>query len=60
MREADPVEELHNIRKAIMKEAGGTPVAYARYYFEMGRKRLAASKPVRQNKSRRASAKPAM
>ena len=47
MKEVDPVEELHKIRKAICKEAGGTPAAYAQYYYEMSQKRLAAlAKPT--------------
>lgn len=50
MKEIDPVEELHKIRRAIMKEAGGTPKAYAQYYYEMSQKRLADSKAAHQGK----------
>ncbi len=46
MKEIDPVEELHKIRQAICKEAGGTPAAYARYYFELSQERIAAKKPA--------------
>lgn len=50
MKEIDPVEELHKIRRAICKEAGGTPAAYAQYYYEMSQKRLAADKAARKGK----------
>lgn len=50
MKEIDPVEELHKIRKVIMKEAGGTPKAYAQYYYEMSQKRLAAGKAAQKDK----------
>ncbi len=53
MEEVDPVEELHEIRKAICKEAGGTPAAYARYYFEMSRKRVAAGKAPARDSGKR-------
>lgn len=61
MQESDPIEELHKIRKSICLEAGGTPAAYARYYFEMSKKRIragaAAGKCHRKpaNRRRRAS-----
>lgn len=50
MKEIDPVEELHKIRRAICKEVGGTPAAYAQYYFEMSQKRLAADKAAQKGK----------
>ncbi len=49
MKEIDPVEELHEIRRAICKEAGGTPAAYARYYYEMSQRRIAAANATTPN-----------
>lgn len=46
MKDVDPVEELHKIRRAICKKAGGTPEDYFRYYLEMDKKIVAASKAV--------------
>lgn len=34
MDEIDPIEELHEIRRKLMKKAGGTPEAYVRYIME--------------------------
>lgn len=70
MKDVDPVEELHKIRWAICKKAGGTPADYARYYLEMDRERVAAEsktakakapkKPkAAQDKSQRKTTKPA-
>ena len=53
MRDVDPVEELHRIRRQICKKAGGTPADYVRYYLEMDREKVAASKAAE------AAAKPA-
>lgn len=50
MNEDDPVRELHKIREAIWREAGGTAAAYARYYFEIGQKRHAASQAAQKDK----------
>ena len=55
MKEVDPVEELHKIRQAICKEAGGTPAAYARYYFEMSQKRVAAAKAPKKGNAKPAA-----
>ena len=44
MEDVDPVEELHRIRREICKKAGGTPADYVRYYFELDKKNIAASK----------------
>ena len=44
MKDDDPVEELHRIRRQICKKAGGTPAAYVRYYLEMDREKVAADK----------------
>jgi len=55
MKEVDPVEELHKIRQAICKEAGGTPAAYARYYFEMSQKRAAAAQAPKKGKAKPAA-----
>ncbi|MDR1534848.1 MAG: hypothetical protein LBU64_07100 [Planctomycetota bacterium] len=57
MKEIDPVEELHKIRGAICKEAGGTPAAYAQYYYEMSQKRLAADKAAQKVKEGPAKSK---
>ena len=35
----DPVEEIHQIRKKMYAEAGGTPAAFARYLRELEKKR---------------------
>ena len=69
-KDVDPVEELHRIRKQICKEAGGTTEDYLRYYLEMDREKVAASKiaeaakPARantvQSKRSRKSTKPAV
>ena len=69
MKDVDPIEELHRIRRQICKKAGGTPADYVRYYFEMDKKDLAASKAgeaalpkktkAAQGKPRRKPAKPA-
>ncbi len=68
MKDIDPVEELHKIRRAICKKAGGTPADYFRYYLELDKKNIAASKAaeaaassklkVAESKSRRQPAKP--
>lgn len=34
MKEVDPIEELHQIRQKLYKEAGGTPQAFVRYIME--------------------------
>jgi hypothetical protein len=34
MKEVDPIEELHQIRRKIFKEAGGTPESLVRYYIK--------------------------
>lgn len=56
MKEDDLIEELHKIREVIWKEAGGTPAAYAQYYFKMSQKRFAAEKAAQ--KKEKCSAKP--
>ncbi len=56
MNEDDPVEELHKIRQAIWKKAGGTPEAYAQYYYEIGQRRLAVSKATCKDKALSAKA----
>ena len=53
MKEIDPVEELHRIRRAICKEVGGTPEAYAKYYYDLDQKRLAAEKTASKKKKPR-------
>ena len=68
MKDVDPVEELHKIRRAICKKAGGTPADYVRYYLEMDKKNATASKAAEaavpgkpkaaSGKSRRQPAKP--
>ncbi len=69
MRDVDPVEELHRIRRQICKKAGGTPADYVRYYLELDREKVAASKAAEveakpaktktvQSKHSRKSAKP--
>jgi len=35
MKEIDPIEELHQIRQKIYKEAGGTPESLVRYYMKL-------------------------
>ena len=57
MKEIDPVEELHKIRKAICKEVGGTAAAYAQYYYEMSQKRLIADKASQKAKKSPAKSK---
>ena len=34
MKEEDPIEELHRIRRKIYKDAGGTPESLVRYYMK--------------------------
>lgn len=59
MKDVDPVEELHKIRREICKNAGGTPADYFRYYLEMDKKNAAANKPEPlQGKPRQPPAKP--
>ena len=68
MKDVDPVEELHKIRRAICKKAGGTTADYLRYYLEMDKENVAASKAAEaaatgkpkaaQSKPRRQPAKP--
>ncbi len=52
MKEIDPIEELHRIRRAICKEAGGTAADYIRYYMEMSKKRLAREKAAQKSKGK--------
>lgn len=59
MKEIDLVEELHKIRRAICKEAGGTPAAYAQYYYEMSQARLAADKAAQKAGKARTKSKAA-
>lgn len=64
MKEMDPVEELHQIRQKLYKDAGGTPKAFVRYIMERQKQyadRLVdLSKPgMTQNKSRKNPTKPA-
>ena len=68
MNDIDPIEELHEIRRAICKKAGGTTADYLPYYLEMDKKHVAASKAAEaaasskpkatESKSRRLPAKP--
>ena len=53
----DPVEELHRIRRALYKKAGGTPEAYVRYLLEQ--QKQYADRLVDLSKPRRKAAKPA-
>ena len=55
MKEEDPIEELHKIRKAICEKAGGTPADYIRHYMEMSKKRVAKEKAAQKSKNTRAS-----
>ena len=62
MKEVDPVEELHQIRQKMFKDAGGTPSAFVRYLMEKQKEyadRLVdLSKPdVSENKPRQKPAK---
>jgi hypothetical protein len=61
MRDVDPVEELHRIRRKICKKAGGTPADYVRYYLEMDREKVAAAEAAKlaEGKRGRKSPKPA-
>lgn len=56
-KDVDPVEELHKIRRAIWKEAGGTPDAYAQYYYEISQKRIVAGKTEKSPKTLRKTPK---
>lgn len=62
MDEVDPIEEIHEIRRKLMKKAGGTPEAYFRYIMEQQRQNpkglvdLSKSRAV-ANKPRRKPAK---
>lgn len=47
MKDDDPVEELHRIRRQICKKAGGTPADYVRYYLEMDREKVKAAETAR-------------
>ena len=68
MNDVDPVEELHKIRRAICKKAGGTTADYFRYYLEMDKEKASGSKDTKavisgkpkaeQNKPRQQPAKP--
>ena len=53
MKDVDPVEELHRIRRQICKKAGGTPADYVRYYLEMDREKVAAEKAAEAARSAR-------
>ncbi len=55
----DPIEEIHNIRKAMYAEAGGTPAAFARYLRELEQKnakRQTTASPTRKISKRRKAA----
>lgn len=55
MDEIDPIEELHEIRRRLYAEAGGTPEAYVRYLraFEEARQKDLAKKTAKSQPSRR-------
>ncbi len=60
MKDDDPVEELHRIRRQICKKAGGTPADYVRYYLEMDREKVKAAeaaKPAAKASARKPGAR---